>query len=126
MKKYFKIYRYLVFIGMIIFVVYTIISIRDSKDNYIIEKQRYYSNGFKGILINKKLNRGLRITIENQGKISKNYLYESKNYNYKPSDLYDFIMINDSIIKISESLDFYIIRNNEKFYFKLGEYINQN
>jgi hypothetical protein len=122
--QHFRVFQYIVIVIIAIFILFSIIDIRQSKSDYRTEKINYYHKEFKGIIKSKSLNRGFRIRLFNNGKIEKRYLYSSKNFNLSPSDLYDFIKLNDSIIKLPNSFDLYIYRNGSKYYFKLGEYIN--
>lgn len=124
-KLHLKYISYL--IGFIIFsiVVFSILDILKSGSEYKIEEARYFENEFHGKIICKWINRGLGVQIDNKGDIQKKYLYGSKNFNLSPSDLFDFLKINDSIVKPENSLDLYIYRNGNKYYFKLGEYINK-
>ncbi|HYX08029.1 MAG TPA: hypothetical protein VE912_14965 [Bacteroidales bacterium] len=109
---------------VVLFIGYSILNIQESKSEYKFEKIEYFEKGFKGILISKNLNRGIRIRLKTSGKQLEKYLYSSKNFDYNPDNLYDFIMQGDSIVKVPNSLDLYIFRDDKKYYFKLGEYIN--
>jgi hypothetical protein len=119
-----KPFRYIVLVIIAIFIFFSIIDIIKSKPKINNERIHFYQKGFSGIVKSKSLNRGFSIRLFNEGKIEKTYLYSSKNFDLNPPDLYDFIKLNDSIVKLSGSLNLYIYRNNEKYYFHLGEYIN--
>ena len=109
---------------LLVLIGFSVLDIQSSKDEYKTEKQEYYKEGFSGILISKRVNRGIRIKLQQNDKELSNYLYSSKNYDYTPNNLYDFLIIGDSLVKIDHSLDLYIYRADKKYYFKLGEYIN--
>ncbi len=49
----------------------------------------------------------------------------SRNYNYSPSYLDDFLNIGDLLRKNVDSDTLYVYRNNESFYFVLGKFINK-
>ena len=53
-------------------------------------------------------------------------IFRSTNYKYSPPELSSFIQKGDSIYKPANSNDLYIIRNNYKYYFKVGEHINRH
>jgi len=85
----------------------------------------YYNLEVSGIVLDKYISNKLYdkgtayITLNNKSKF---VLYEIyNNYSYKPSDLIDFLKVNDSIRKPLNSRDFFIYRSNEKYYFRLGE-----
>lgn len=50
---------------------------------------------------------------------------ESYNYDYSPFAIDEFIETGDSIFKPKNSDTLYIYRNNDKYYFVLGEFINK-
>jgi hypothetical protein len=49
----------------------------------------------------------------------------TRNYLYNIPDLMDFINLNDSISKSSESDSIFVYRNNQEYYFILGKIINK-
>ena len=123
--QHFRFFRYMAVVVMVFFIIISIFDIKRAGPKAREEKVNYYQKEFKGIILQKSVNRGMRIQIDNNGKKEKQYLYEAKNFDLTPVDLYDFIQVSDSIIKLPNSYDLYIYRNNEKYYFKLGEYINK-
>ena len=101
--------------------------INNKKKEYIdiSNYQNYYNLDISGIILDKYISKKLYdkgttyLTLNNKSKL---ILYEIyNNYSYKPSDLIDFLRVNDSIRKPPNSRDFFIYRNNEKYYFRLGE-----
>lgn len=125
MNKFLKIYRLLVFLVLIVVVVASVFSIRKSNRDYPFEKQRYFNDPFTGILIQKSHNRGIGILIKQNSKVNRTYLLSSRNYDYNPYDLFDFLKSGDSLVKRPDSYDLYIYRGNSIYHFKLGEYINR-
>lgn len=125
MNKFLKIYRIFVFLVLILVVVASVFSIRKSRREYPVEKQRYFNDPFTGILIQKSHNRGINILIRQNSKVNRTYLHSSRNYDYNPYDLFDFLKSGDSLVKRPDSYDLYIYRGNSIYYFKLGEYINR-
>ena len=117
--------KYFFIVGIIIFIIISLLDIKDSKEEYSEEKKLYYNKEIRGKLISKRINRGFRNKIAEKGLIRKEYLYSSRNYDYKPYNLYDFLQLGDSIVKPKNSLDLYIHRKENVYYFKLGEYINE-
>jgi hypothetical protein len=89
------------------------------------ESARYLAKEIKGILISKHIDRGFHIKLDVNGEIKKDYLRGSKNYNYAPSSLYDFLQKNDSLVKPANSLDLYVYRDHVKYRFRIGERINK-
>ncbi len=49
----------------------------------------------------------------------------TRNYQYEPAELMDFLKINDSISKPANDNLFLIYRNGERYFFKLGQSINR-
>ena len=87
--------------------------------------QDYYNLDISGIIIDKYISKKLYdkgttyFILNNDCKF---VIYNiSNNYSYEPSDLIDFLTVNDSIRKPHNSRDFFIYRKNEKYYFRLGE-----
>lgn len=120
-----NIFKYIILGVIAIIVMFAVIDIKKSGSEYNTEKTKYYEREIRGRLVSKGNNRGIRIRIAINGDVKNEYLYGSKNFDLSPSDLFDFLKINDSIVKPPNSLELYIYRGNEKYYFKLGEYINK-
>lgn len=87
------------------------------------------NEGFEGRVIYRKistvLNGGLLLHLKNTEKNQLRLTGKSYNRSYTPSNLKDFIMLNDSIYRPYNTDSIYVYRNNEEFYFILDRTIDQ-
>lgn len=82
-----------------------------------------FQDELSGIVYKAKPNRGaVYFDLANANRFS---VLASDNFDYSPSSLDRFIETGDSIFKPKNSDTLYIYRNNDKYYFVLGEFINK-
>jgi hypothetical protein len=82
-----------------------------------------FQDELSGIVYKAKPNRGaVYFDLANANRFS---VSASDNFDYSPSSLDKFIETGDSIFKPKNSDTLYIYRNNDKYYFVLGEFINK-
>lgn len=87
---------------------YKIVDLKDSINGCVIEK-----NNSHGALL---------IKLENE----KGYIINhSRNYNYSPCFLNDFVIEGDSLYKSPYSDSLFVYRHDELYVFIIGEYINR-
>jgi hypothetical protein len=97
-------------------------------DNYWEQKHKEYPIIKGSDTLNNKINdyfieRGFcYIEIEDSNKYR---IENSRNYDYTPYNLVDFIGKEDSLVKRESSDTLYIYRDNKKYFFVLGEWINE-
>ncbi len=120
-----KLLRYLFFGIFILVILISVLQINQSNLESKIERKRYFEKKIVGKLISKSINRGISIELLKGDKVEKDYLYNSINFNLSPSNLYDFLQKNDSIVKPKNSLNLFVYRGEREFYFELGRYINK-
>ena len=102
----------LLFVFLIGFAIYTVVKKGNYQDVYLSTKfdekviDIYEEKGNIYLLLTNRKN---RYRLEN-----------SRNYNYKPAFLYDFLKENDRVIKNKCSDTIYIERNSKKYHFLIG------
>lgn len=116
-----------VFLGILIcLIVYLAIKNTKEDDRRISALRIEYptvgnKDSLSGIITDFIVNRGaILITVNNSFKTCIN---PSRNYKYDPVYLYKFIFKGDSIVKNAYSDTLYIYRNNQNYYFVIGEFI---
>lgn len=83
-----------------------------------------YDTEISGIASYATNNRGnISLTLKRPKEV-KYHLTPTRNYNYKPYDLDDFIQGGDSVYKPSSNDTLYIFRNNKRYFFIINEVIN--
>lgn len=113
------------FIGILLVI---IILFNDKKISEKIanESKQNFRREISGVVSSVSQNRG---TISLRLKRNTNnpyYFGVTRNYKLRPYDLNDFIRPGDSVYKDSNSNEFFVFRNNEKFRFILEESINKS
>ncbi len=98
-------------------------------DKYWIEKTKDYpkldrNEALNGFIINFFDSQGqCYIQLDDS---SKYWLEWSSNYIYKPSMLYDFLKVGDSLVKERGIDTLYIYQEGKEYYFVLGKFINED
>jgi hypothetical protein len=77
-----------------------------------------YASSISGVVLSKKVSGGYTTIKMNYG--IKFILENSRNYNFEPKFIGDFIQISDSLKKEAFSDDVIICRNGQKYQFELG------
>jgi hypothetical protein len=99
---------------------------REKEDNEYVQIEKS-NNEYKGRILSKKESKGYKgrtlVYLNNNGKFTisgggRNYLYSNQDLSY-------FMQIDDSIFKPLNTDSLYIIRNNRKYYFILGQIIKE-
>ncbi len=94
---------------------YPILTFEDSISNKVLDIYDFEKN---------KLNSGGNIMITLNGR-RKVYIRNTENRMYEPYSLHEFLKVNDSIAKESNTDTFYVYREREKFLFVLEKTINR-
>jgi hypothetical protein len=121
--------KLLILIILIFFIAFLAIknTREDNKQNEILRKEFPIiskTDLISGIVIAHSSNRGsLHVILLNNTKIS---IPHSRNYNYTPPYLDEFIKNKDSLFKKTFSDTLFIFRDNRNYYFIIGKFIEQN
>ena len=99
-----------------------------STNKLINEKNKNYplinnNSAFSGKIENVYLNRGSIYLMLTNKKCFRTT--DSRNYDYNPIFIDDFLSYGDSIVKPLNTDTLFIIRDTRKYYFVLGKFINE-
>lgn len=113
----------LVFVSIVSIIIVTFFNIQEESREH---KKQFFRKEIKGTIYLKRKKRTTVKVYLNKIGSEQLSIIRSSNFKYNPSTLGELIQKGDSIYKPANSNDLYIIRNNYKYYFKVGEHINRH
>ncbi len=116
MKKKLNIIIPLLFFSYVCYILF----IQQPKDrqNYVVYKNIFYSELYKGIILKKNVNRGIiKLKLSNQTNCK---LSNSRNYLYSEPCMITLMTIGDSIYKPSNSDSIFLYKDTLVYYFVNG------
>lgn len=110
-------------LGFTIVVFFYLFDLNNKEDMLIEYKEANTNCTFNGTVQSIEKWKGSSFILVNDKKI---HLWGSHNYLYSPQSLVSFIKVGDSLLKDKGTDTLYIFRNDERYYFRLGKFINKH